>query len=108
MNKTSAKPSDLIERDAAYWAEDAKIEFAAAVEQAMTAHGESRKALAERLAVTPAQVTRLLRGDANLTLESMARTAHALKMRLFIHLAPETRQSAGQSLSMLRPPRKSA
>ncbi len=79
----------MIEHDAEYWAEDAKIEFAVAIEQAMNQHGINRKQLAQRLNTSPAYVTKLLRGDANLTLASMAKTAHAMGTRLHIHLAPE-------------------
>lgn len=79
----------ICDHDAAYWAEDAKIEFAVAVERRMEALGLSRRGLADAIESSPAYITKLLRGDANLTIESMAKVSHALGARLHIHIAPE-------------------
>ncbi len=77
----------IFEQDASYWTEDAKIEFAVDVERKMQQLGLQRKDLAERIESSPAYVTKLLRGDANLTIESMAKVAYALGGRLSIHIA---------------------
>lgn len=79
----------IFEHDASYWSEDAKIEYAVATERRMGQLGVSRKELAGRIGSSPAYITKLLRGDANLTIESMAKVAHALGGRLHIHIAPE-------------------
>ncbi len=80
----------IFEHDAAYWGEDAKLEFAVTVEHRMHQLDLSRKDLAKRMGNSPAYVTKILRGDSNPTIESMARIAHALNARLHLHIAAES------------------
>lgn len=56
------------------------MDFRLAVTKAMEAEGVTRKELASRLRCSPSQVTRVLGGEANLTLETMARYCAALGM----------------------------
>jgi hypothetical protein len=78
--------------DPQYLAEDAKIEFALQIERRMEAEHVSRVAFAERMDCSPSYVTKLLRGDANCTIETMVRAAHALGAQL--HLAIADRRDA--------------
>ncbi|XZG69261.1 helix-turn-helix domain-containing protein [Chitinibacteraceae bacterium HSL-7] len=73
--------------DAQYWADDAKIEFAVAIEHRLNKLDISRSELADRLGTSKAYITKMLRGDANLTIESMARIATALDGRLCMMIA---------------------
>ncbi|WP_341674979.1 helix-turn-helix transcriptional regulator [Niveibacterium sp. SC-1] len=69
----AAKESD------SYWVEHAKHDFAFALNELMNQRGVSQVELAERLAVSPAAVSRALRGDANLTIETIVKFARALQ-----------------------------
>lgn len=72
-----------------FWAEDAKIEFAVAAERRMKTDSIQKKDLAEKLGTTPAYITKMLRGDANLTIESMSKIARALGGRLNINISQQ-------------------
>jgi plasmid maintenance system antidote protein VapI len=67
--------------------ENFKLDFAVALERALELTGKSRKDLAEELEVSPARITQVLRGDANLTMEVMHKLASALGHRVHVHLA---------------------
>ncbi len=69
-------------------AEQAKIDFAVAIERLMGQIGISKSELAKRIDTSPAYVTKVLRGDTNLTIESMANLSHAVDGCLHIHVAP--------------------
>jgi len=68
--------------------EEVKLDFALEIEQAMKAAGFKRKEFAARLHSSPAWITKVLRGDANLTLATMQQLADALDCRLHVHIAP--------------------
>jgi transcriptional regulator with XRE-family HTH domain len=71
-----------------YAAEQAKLDFAVALERRMQQCDVHRAELARRLGTSGAAVTMALRGDANLTLDRMARMAHALDATVHVHVAP--------------------
>lgn len=79
--------ADSKERDL-YWVEDAKIGFALEMERQMKRQGINKRGVAMRLETSPAYITKVLRGDANVTIESMARLARAAGGDLHIHVAP--------------------
>lgn len=60
-----------------YWVEGAKLEFSIALERSRQRAGVSYKALAENLGTSPAYISKVFRGDANLTIESMVKLARA-------------------------------
>lgn len=71
-----------------YHEEGLFLDVSARVIDAMEAQGISRSALARHLKVSPAYVTKVLRGHANLSLESLAKIAFALDMRWECLLVP--------------------
>ncbi len=73
-----------------YTAEQAKLDFAVALDRRMQQLDVHRAELARRLGTSGAAVTMALRGDANLTLGRMARMAHALDATVHVHVAPRT------------------
>jgi transcriptional regulator with XRE-family HTH domain len=89
MNTTSQKKGGYsflqglarAKKHPAYYEEGLFLDVSARVVDAMEAQGVSRSALARRLKVSPAYVTKVLRGHANLSLESLAKIAFALDMR---------------------------
>lgn len=74
--------------DTEYLAEDAKIGFAVCVNRRLGQLGMSKAALAQKLGTSPAYVTKVLRGDANLTIKTMVELAHAVDGTLHLHIAP--------------------
>ena len=71
-----------------YWIEKAKIDFAVAVNQKMRANRINRSSFAELLKTSASYVTKLLGGDANLSIASMVKTARALGCDLAISIRP--------------------
>lgn len=74
-----------------YWTAWPAHDFAEALFGRMEACGLTRADLARRLKVSPPYVTKVLRGDANLTLRSLARLARAVESRARISLEPITK-----------------
>jgi transcriptional regulator with XRE-family HTH domain len=72
----------------AYHAEGASIRFTEALINRMKTCGITRTALAEKIGTSPAYITKILRGDTNFTLDSMARIAHALDCEMSLELRP--------------------
>lgn len=77
-----------IEADPAYRTELAILEIAEEIDAAMTRSGLTRAELARRLGTSRAYVTKILRGNVNFTLDSLARITHALDGELRLHIAP--------------------
>lgn len=76
-------------QDDAYWSEAAKQDFAVAVERLMVRHGIGKREFARELKTSPAYVTKVLRGDTNLTIDSMVKLARAVGGTVHIHVAPK-------------------
>lgn len=76
------------EADPAYWTERAILRVTEEIFVEMEKRGIQRSELARRLGTSPAYVTKILRGKANFTLESLARIAHALGGEFKFHIAP--------------------
>lgn len=79
-------------RHVAYYEEGLLVETAARLIGAMERKGVARGELARRLDVSPAYVTKVLRGQANLSLVSLARLAFALNLRWECILLPQDAQ----------------
>ena len=77
---TEASASGLLE------IEGAKIDVALGLVRLMERNKVSRKELAQRLRVSLPMVTKILRGDTNLTIETIVRAARAAGGRLHIEL----------------------
>jgi len=69
--------------------EGAKIDFALGLNKLMERNCISRSDLAVRLKVSLPMITKILRGDTNLTIETMVRATRAAKGRLSVDLLDE-------------------
>lgn len=78
----------------AYWITRAKLDFSVMLESCRRFADLSYKALAEKLGTSPAYVTKVFRGDANLTIESMVKLARATGGELKIEI---THQQAAKT-----------
>lgn len=88
MNDQVRSFADLKATDA-FKVELAKQEFALEIRRAMTRKDVSNTVLAERLGVSKPMVTKLLRGDANVTIETMVKAAIAVGGQLFLKILRE-------------------
>ena len=77
-----------IERDDSFHAEKAALRAAEEIFVTMERLGVTRAELARRLGTSAAYVTKILRGNANFTLASLARLARALDSEITLHMAP--------------------
>lgn len=73
-------------KDDLYWVEHAKVDFAVALEAQRRRSGLSYKALAERMKSSAAYISKVFRGDSNLTIESMVKLARAAGGKLEIRV----------------------
>jgi transcriptional regulator with XRE-family HTH domain len=62
----------------------AVIEFTQAIARQMRVQGLTRLQLAQRLAVHPSFITKVLKGDTNISVETIAKFAHALQCEFHI------------------------
>jgi transcriptional regulator with XRE-family HTH domain len=69
-----------------YWTQSAMRSFVSDVLRRMEGRKTSRADLAEKMGVSPAYVSKILRGDVNFTLESMVKVASALGGRLSVSI----------------------
>lgn len=72
--------------------EGAKLDFALELTKLLERASLSRSELATRLGVSLPMVTKILRGDTNLTIETMVKAARAAQGKLHINLAAEDSQ----------------
>lgn len=76
---------DAIPADRVY---DVKLSFAVKLEKALSESGITKKELAQRVNKSPAWISKILRGDANLTIETMCEITNALNCNIHLHIAP--------------------
>lgn len=94
--KISKKIHDFIEqakKSDSYWVEKAKLDFALELNKFIKASRMSNKEVAERLGTSPAYITKILKGDANFTIESMVKAARAANAKVHISIIDD-RESA--------------
>lgn len=77
-------------------AEALKLDIAYKLDQALIAQSTSRTELAKKIGTSPAWITKVLRGDINLTIETMVKLADALELDLNLNFSRrvQKRQSA--------------
>ena len=85
--KESASWYKNLEHDEEYIAEKLKYAFALDIERLMHHYDINKTQLAKRIHSSPSYVTKVLRGDANPTVETMTKLTHAIGGTLHIHVA---------------------
>lgn len=73
-------------------AEELKLDFSVALERAMLNQGINKADLAKKAGVSAARITKALRGDSNLTIESMVKLAQSVGHTVHVHLARKDAQ----------------
>lgn len=89
--KTPSWLENLLDTEAADVSK-VKNKFAVALERLMDGEHLTRKQLAERLDVTQPYITKLLRGDANISLKTMVKAARAFDSEVDVNIV---RKNAG-------------
>jgi plasmid maintenance system antidote protein VapI len=65
------------------------LDFTEGLHRTMEANGVTRSDLARRLRVSPAHITKVLRGNVNFTVDSMVRLVRAAGGEVHIQVAPK-------------------
>jgi transcriptional regulator with XRE-family HTH domain len=84
--------ADARETDS-YWVEATKLQFAMALEQRRKGAGMTCKALAEKIGASGAYISKVFRGDTNMTIESMVKLARATGGHLVVRIADSQAQA---------------
>lgn len=84
LNKLLAAAVEEFKADGTYYVEDAKLKFAVELEHKLRQAGMNYADLAKKLGTSPAYITKIIRGDANLTIESMVKLCTAVGSELDI------------------------
>lgn len=101
MSKISKGKSFFdLDRTEVFQLEAAKVEFAMELKRSMDRAGFNCARLAEALGVSRPMVSKLLRGDANVTIETMAKAAMALEGKLLLRIVREN--SSAQVFEMAK------
>jgi transcriptional regulator with XRE-family HTH domain len=82
-----------------YWVAGTILEFTESLVREMERQGVTRSELARRIGATPAYVTKILRGKANFTLETMVRLARALGADLHIRIDSAAEQALPRAIA---------
>lgn len=90
---------DQAERHEDYWTSGVILEFTESVVHEIERQGITRTELAKRIGATPAYITKILRGEANFTLETKVRLARALDADLRVHLTASDRRPVLQPVA---------
>ncbi len=77
---------DNLENTPEYHAEDLKTDFAVQIHRMMKRQGISKVDLARRMDTSPAYITKVLRGDANVTIDTMAKLAWYVDGRVHLQI----------------------
>ena len=105
-----SKPLKTMLEDArktdAYWAEHAKLEFSITLEQRRRAARLSYADIARKMGTSAAYITKVFRGDSNMTIETLVRLARACGGQLDIQVidgALEVRPGPATSATRTNP-----
>lgn len=70
-----------------FWFESAKQDFMISIHSVMLKEKISKSFLSNKIGCSPAYISKILRGDANFTIETMVKISRALDTKLCIHLS---------------------
>jgi transcriptional regulator with XRE-family HTH domain len=86
-----------------YWVESTKLQFAMALEERRKAAGMTYKALAEKIGASGAYISKVFRGDSNMTIESMVKLARATGGHLVVRIATSEAEAHLMDMSAFPP-----
>ena len=83
---------DRAKKSDAYWVEKAILEFTGDIYAEMKRQGKSYSDLARILNTSPAYITKVFRGNANFTIQSMVKLSRALGCRFHVKAIHENNE----------------
>lgn len=84
--------ADVEKRDS-YWSEKAITDFSVELFQLMKQRGLSKKDFAEKIGKSQAYITKVFKGNANFTIETMVKLTMALDGDLSLHITPKEEEN---------------
>lgn len=93
LSKALLKFTELAKGKDVFWVERAKLDFAIALEAQRQNAGMSYSAIAEKIGTSAAYITKVFRGDANMTIETMVKLARATGGKASIQVVDERARS---------------
>lgn len=100
MNEFISQFLEASKQSAAFYVEAAKIDFALELNRLLERRGMTKAALARAMGVSKPMVTKVLRGDANLTIETMVKAARAAGGQIHVKICDEN--ADGRWFELLR------
>lgn len=89
LNKALRKFVDMAKTDDGHWVELAKLDFSSALEKQRRVAGINYTGIAKKIGSSAAYITKVFRGDSNLTIESMVKLARATGGNLRIQIVDD-------------------
>lgn len=99
---------DEVRKTDSYWAEQAKLEFSNALEQQRRAAKMTYAGIAEKIGTSAAYITKVFRGDSNVTIETMVKLARSTGGQLDIRIVDSAAAVNRWDFSKLQTKQKSA
>lgn len=90
---------DEARQDDSYWVESAKLQFALGLERQRRAAAMTYKAIADKIGTSAAYITKIFRGDTNVTIDTMVKLARATGGRLDIRIVDAAADGAHWDIS---------
>lgn len=90
INKKLAAYLAERKRTDAYWVESVKLDFAMALEKQIRISGLSYANLAKKIGTSAAYISKVFRGDTNMTIETMVKLSRASGARLQIEIVNDS------------------
>ena len=84
------KLAEELEQTPEYITEEAILDFLDDLEVLLEEYGVKKSTLAKRANLDPSQISRILKGNHNITIKTLGKIACALKCRLAFQLVPKT------------------
>jgi len=94
VSKKIAESIDRSKETDTYWVEKAKLDFALELDRICKSANINGKSLAEKFGKSAAYISRVFRGDTNLTIESMVKLSRAAGAKLEIKVTSVSKANA--------------
>ena len=89
LSKVLQRFVDQSKIDDSYWVDHAKLDFSTALEKQRRIAGINYAGIAKKIGSSPAYISKVFRGDSNLTIESIVKLVRATGGRLEIQVVNE-------------------
>ncbi len=108
LSKALADFAEHAEADDIYWVERAKLDFSQELEKQRHKTGMTYAAIAKKIGTSAPYISKVFRGDANLTIESMVKLARSTGGRINIEVVDEKADASPWVFLMRDVPKEAA